>query len=258
MTKTELENRTDLLLEIAEMLLGSGADTNSVQIYLDRFANAVGCNLEMSATHWAVMLTIVSKEDSQATYSKVKKIKSHGTNFNIISEFSIKSREIEKCGICYNDLREFTTNLKEKKHNYHIVSILLLVGFASAGFAYLFGGDFYNMLVTFVASAVGQQVKFLAHKKGINPYFCVGYAAFTSCIIAMFGMLYNIGARPDLAVATCVLYLIPGSVFVASFTDFIEGRVVNGLVRLTHALIMAFAIAAAMFLAMYIFQLKIF
>jgi uncharacterized membrane protein YjjP (DUF1212 family) len=190
--------------------------------------------------------------------SKIKKIPNHGTNFNVGAELSAKSREVEKIPISYEELSDFVEELAKRKHNYHLTSILLLVGFASAGFAYLFGGDWKNMLVTFLASAVGLVVRLESQKKKLNPYFCVGLAALTSCIIAMFGMLFNIGSRPDLAVATCVLYLIPGSIFVASFVDFIEGRVVNGMVRLAHACIISFFIAVAMLMSMTIFNLKVF
>lgn len=260
MEHNNLEEYSKLLIQIASMMMEAGADTKSTQLYLDRFAQFMDCQLEMSATHWAIAISVIDKTDSSRTCSKVKRIPRYGVNFARITDLSTLSRKVvlhpQEWSLAR--LTDEVELLAKQKAHYSPGLMILMVGLASAGFTYLFGGDVVNMLVTLLAGSAGLYCRMQAQKKLANTYYCIGLAAFTSCFIAMLGMYFELGTRPDLSVATSVLHLIPGAVFVVSFVDFIEARVINGIVRLAHALIISLFITTGMLVAMSMFHLKVF
>jgi uncharacterized membrane protein YjjP (DUF1212 family) len=57
------------------------------------------------------------------------------------------------------------------------------------------------------------------------------------------------------AFATSVLFLIPGVPLINSFSDLIDGNIMNGIVRGVNGLIIAFAIALGLLTAMQVYQL---
>ena len=63
----------------------------------------------------------------------------------------------------------------------------------------------------------------------------------------------GIGDTPEHALATSVLFLIPGVPLINSLTDMIDGNTLNGIVRGVTGLIMAFAIALGLMIAIQIY-----
>jgi uncharacterized membrane protein YjjP (DUF1212 family) len=80
-----------------------------------------------------------------------------------------------------------------------------------------------------------------------NPYLCVYFAAFTASFIAGLAEYFQIGAQPDKAFATSVLFLVPGVPLINSVTDLLEGNIQNGLIRAINGLMIAFSIAMGLF-----------
>jgi len=65
----------------------------------------------------------------------------------------------------------------------------------------------------------------------------------------------GIGAHPELAFATSVLFLVPGVPLINSFTDLIDGNISIGIVRGTNGLLVAFSIALGLLAAMVVFKI---
>jgi uncharacterized membrane protein YjjP (DUF1212 family) len=72
-------------------------------------------------------------------------------------------------------------------------------------------------------------------------------------MIAGLSVKLGIGDTPEHALATSVLFLIPGVPLINSFTDLIDGNTLNGIVRGINGFIMAFAIALGLMIAMKIY-----
>ena len=89
-----------------------------------------------------------------------------------------------------------------------------------AGFCNIFGGDYTNMAVAMASTFIGLFVLQEAHKKNFNIYFRVVLASFIASVFAAFGVLFELGKSPDIALATSILFLVPGVPMINSFTDF--------------------------------------
>jgi uncharacterized membrane protein YjjP (DUF1212 family) len=136
--------------------------------------------------------------------------------------------------------------LKALPHYPRLV-ILGLVGMAGAAFCRIFGGGYIEMLVAFGATVAGLFVRQEAMRVKFNPYICVYFASLTASFIAGLAEIYQIGAQPDKAFATSVLFLVPGVPLINSVTDLLEGNLQNGIIRAMNGLIIAFSIAMGLF-----------
>lgn len=248
-----IEEAGILLLEIGAHLMSSGASSNRVRVTIDRIAQAFEMEAELLVTNRALMLTVMDKENHEY-FSKVKRTSPHGVNFRLVSGISRMSwRVVEEKWDLSQIWNEF--NRLKSLSVYPRIVILMFVALAGASFCRLFGGDILEMVLTFIASFMGLFVRQESLKKEFNPYLCVFFASLTASLIAGLGIIFGWGESPENAFATSVLFLIPGVPLINSFTDFIDGNILNGMVRLINSLLIAFAIALGLLSAMLIYQL---
>ncbi|WP_167617507.1 threonine/serine ThrE exporter family protein [Maribellus sediminis] len=233
------------LLEVGALLMSSGASTHRTRVTLNRIANGLGYEIESLITQRAIMLTII-EEDQKYLFSRLKRISPLKPNFKMVSGISHLSWDVMEEKWSLQQINAELDRLKSLPH-YPRWVLLTTVGAAGSGFCYLFGGDALNMLVAFVATVIGLFVRQEATKLKFNPYLCVFFAAFIASFIAGLSELFEIGSQPDKAVATSVLFLVPGIPLINSVTDMMDGNIQNGLVRAINGLMIAFAIAVGLF-----------
>lgn len=233
----------------------SGANSNLILTVLNRFSYVLGYEARVFITHRAFMMTLVSI-DKKSQYTEIKRLPQHGVNFSVISELGRMSIKAMTFNWDYD--RVFSeVNRIELSKRYPRSIVLIAVSLSGAGFCNLFGGDWVNMIVVFVATLVGLFIRQETHKRQFNAYFCIYLAALASSLITASAWYYDIGFHPQLAIATAVLYLIPGVPLINSFIDFIDGFIINGVVRFVNGLISIFSIAMALFLVMWLFNINV-
>lgn len=230
-----------ILLEIGALLMSSGASTNRTRITMERIARGLGYGIELLITQRALMLTIIEK-DQQHFFSRLKRISPHGANFRIVSGISHLSWNVMEQDWTIAQISEEVQRLKALPHYPRLV-VLGMVGLAGAGFCRIFGGGYIEMTVAFVATVAGLFVRQEATKAKFNPYLCIFFAAFAASLIAGTAEYLKIGAEPDKALATSVLFLVPGIPLINSVTDLMDGNIQNGMVRAMNGLMIAFSIA---------------
>ncbi len=243
--KDDAQSVGNILLEIGALLMSSGANSNRIRVTMERIANGLGYKTELLITHRALMLTIIEKEQ-QHFFSRLKRTSPHGVNFRVVSGISHLSWNVLEQNWTVAQIAEEVHRLKSLPH-YPRVVILGLVGLAGTAFCRIFGGGYIEMLVAFVATVVGLFVRQEAMRIKFNPYLCAYFASLTASFIAGLAELYHIGAQPDKAFATSVLFLVPGVPLINSVTDLLEGNLQNGIIRGINGLIIAFSIAMGLF-----------
>lgn len=134
--------------------------------------------------------------------------------------------------------------------------VLLFVSLAGASFCFNFGGSFIEMIITFGATFCGLFVKQELVKRHFNTYFCTYAAATVASLIIAVLSVAGLSLPPVNAFATCVLFLVPGVLFINCFTDLIEGNTMNGIVKGVSALIYALAIAFGLLNTIIIFNMN--
>ena len=249
----KLKRTANLLLDISSLLMVSGANTNRANVSIDRFASVLDCKAHRMISHKNIVMTLTDNK-SDISFTKVQSIPSYAINFSIISAISRASWYAIDRNWSFVQIEREIEEIKAKK-KYPRLLVLFAVSLAGAGFCNIFGGDYINMTVAMVSTFVGLVVLQEAHKKNFNIYFRVVLASFIASVIASFGILFEFGKSPDIALATSILFLVPGVPLINSFTDFLDNYILNGTVRFAIGLMTVLAIAIGLFGAILIFQL---
>ncbi|KFC58516.1 threonine/serine exporter family protein [Flavobacterium gilvum] len=244
----------EMLLEIGSLLMVSGANTERVKVTISRISSAFDCNSDLMITNHALMITLTYK-DNIKTFTSVKWVPNMHLNFNLISDISTMSWKIveEKWSV---ERINKELLLLDKKPLYSRSLVLFLVSLAGASFCRLFGGDFVEMGLCFAGTFAGLYVRQETMKLKFNFYLCVFFAALTSSFLIALCSFLNPGRDFIHALSTSTLFLIPGVPMINSFSDLIDGNILNGTIRGVNVLVIAFCIALGLMVSLLIFNLN--
>ncbi|TNE69437.1 threonine/serine exporter [bacterium] len=242
-----------LLLEIGGLLMSSGASSERIRITTNRIAEAFGYSCDLLITHRALMIS-VNSNNSNEFFSSLKRTSPHGVNFTVVSGISKMSWKIVEENWSIELIKEEMARLKSISA-YPRWLTLVLVGLAGSAFCFLFGGAGLEMAVTFTATVAGLYVRQESHKLKFNPYLNVFFGSVTASMISGLLSKFDWGTNPETAFATSVLFLIPGVPLINSFTDLMDGNIMNGVIRGFNGLMIALAIALGMLVSLMIYQM---
>jgi uncharacterized membrane protein YjjP (DUF1212 family) len=243
----------EMLLEIGSLLMVSGANTERVKMTISRIAGAFGCNSDLMITNHGLMITLTYKNKLK-TFTSVRWVPNMHLNFNLISDISTMSWKIvqEKWSVERINQEVLLLN---RKPLYPRILVLTLVALAGASFCRIFGGGLIEMLVCFTGSFLGLYVRQETMKLKFNFYLCIFFAAATSSFLVGLYSYLNPTATFIHALSTSVLFLIPGVPMINSFSDLIDGNILNGTIRGINVLIISFAISLGLMVSLLIFNL---
>ena len=224
------------IAEYSAHLMGAGVHTSRVVRNSKRIGEAFGLDVKLGVFHKNIILTIVDKETNEAC-NEVIDIPAHPISFEHNSELSALSWEAVDNHL---SLEELTAKYK-KIVSAPMIFVLLLVGFANASFCKLFGGDLISMGIVFSATITGFYLKQQMQKKKLNHYIVFIVSAFVASLCASTALIFD--TTSEIAMATSVLYLVPGVPLINGVIDIVEGYVLTGFARLTEASLLIVSIA---------------
>ena len=223
------------IAEYSAHLMGAGVHTSRVVRNSKRLGEAFGLDVKLGVFHKNIILTIIDKETNEAC-NEVIDIPAHPISF----EHNSLSWEAVDHHLSLEELKE-----KYKKiisaPMMHPLFVLILVGFANASFCKLFGGDLISMGIVFSATLTGLYLKQQMQKKKMNHYIIFIVSAFVASLCASTALIFD--TTSEIALATSVLYLVPGVPLINGVIDVVEGYVLTGFARLTEASLLIVSIA---------------
>ena len=213
------------IAEYSAHLMGAGVHTSRVVRNSKRIGEAFGLDVKLGVFHKNIILTIVDKETNEAC-NEVIDIPAHPISFEHNSELSALSWEAVDNHL---SLEELTAKYKKivSAPMIHPLFVLLLVGFANASF--------------FSATITGFYLKQQMQKKKLNHYIVFIVSAFVASLCASTALIFD--TTSEIAMATSVLYLVPGVPLINGVIDIVEGYVLTGFARLTEASLLIVSIA---------------
>ena len=224
------------IAEYSAHLMGAGVHTSRVVRNSKRIGEAFGLDVKLGVFHKNIILTIIDKETNEAC-NEVIDIPAHPISFEHNSALSWEAVDKQ-------------LSLEELKEKYkkivsapmiHPLFVLILVGFANASFCKLFGGDLISMGIVFSATITGLYLKQQMQKKKMNHYIIFIVSAFVASLCASTALIFD--TTSEIALATSVLYLVPGVPLINGVIDVVEGYVLTGFARLTEASLLIVSIA---------------
>lgn len=240
--KEDIQELLNFLLEYSTSLMGVGVQTARVVHNATRIAKAFGCSLDMTIFQKSIIMTIVDNDDLLHPKTSVDKIKPLALNFELISTLSALSWYIYDNRPTLGEARvKYEAIMAKPRMSRWLV--LFLVSCANASFCRLFGGDGIAMAVVFIATLTGFFIRQEMMSRHMNHLFIFVVSSFVASLIGGIAVLNRWGNTPDIALASSVLYLIPGVPLINSVIDFMDGHVLAGLSRLINAFLLIICIA---------------
>ncbi|MDO6527756.1 threonine/serine exporter family protein [Motilimonas sp. 1_MG-2023] len=246
LTKQQQTEITRIAIKAGQLLQQHGAESRLIEQTTTRLGVALGAqSIELAVSADALVLTSLFEGRCITT---TRKVHDRGINMQMVCDVQRICVMAEKQLLRAADVNKKLDKLKPMKYNRWLV--VLMIGLSCASFSHLFGGDWWAFAVTFVASATAMFVRQeLAHRHH-NPFINFAVTAFIATLISSFGVIYQLGNRPDLAMAACVLLLVPGFPLINAVSDMVKGHINMGIARWTAATLLTFSVAAGIFAAM--------
>jgi uncharacterized membrane protein YjjP (DUF1212 family) len=247
----ELKEIAKFVAEYATCLLGSGVHTSRVIRNSKRIGESLGVAIRMTAFHKSLILTVYNSQNDNV-YTEVLDIPALPISFEYNSELSSLSWKAYDKRLPLDVLREEYRQIKEKpKMSPHW--ILLLAGLANASFCKSFGGDWSAVAVVFVATLAGFFTRQQMQRKPINHFVVFTVSAFIASMCASTTLLFG-DATAEIAIATSVLFLIPGVPLINGVIDIVEGHTLTGGSRLIQAFLLIICIAVGLSFPLSLFR----
>lgn len=134
--------------------------------------------------------------------------------------------------------------------------VLVLASAANASFCRLFGGDVVAMAIVFIATMAGMRLKQILCDAKCDVRVAVLCAAFFSSSLSACDHIFGLGGTPQIAVATSVLYLIPGVPYINAVSDVIDRHYLSAISRLTDAVVLTLCLSLGLCLSVFLLGLE--
>ena len=238
-TQAELKAIARFVAEYATRLMGSGVHTSRVVRNTKRLGEALGVRVIVSAFQKVVNFSVVDDESGEVC-TEAADIPPLPISFELNAELSALSWEAYDRRMPLPEIRTRYAEIIARPRLGPIFT-LLLVGLANASFCRLFGGDWLAVSIVFTATLLGFFLRQRMQARGLNHYVIFIASSFAASMCASVALMFD--TTSEVALATSVLFLIPGVPLINGVIDIVEGHVLNGIARLTSALMLIICIA---------------
>jgi uncharacterized membrane protein YjjP (DUF1212 family) len=250
LTEPQQREATRLCVETGLMLLQHGAESALVENLSRRLALALGVpRAEVALLANAVVVTTLSEGHCITT---VRRNEDRGINMHVVTEVQRAVLDAEDGRLDATGYRERFDAVKPLRYPRWLVSVL--IGLSCACFARLIGADWTSCAVAFVAAGVAMGVRLTLVRLHFNPVVNFFVTAFVATSVAGQGAIYKIGGTPQVAMAACVLLLVPGYPLINSISDMVKGYINTGLARGMYAVLLSAGACAGIVLAMSVWK----
>ena len=238
-TQAELTELLDFIGEYATYLLGSGVHTSRVVRNARRIGASQSVDVRLTTFQRTSILT-VREEGNPEVVTQVVEIPHLPISFERNSDLSALSWDALDDRLPLDEIRRRYGELIDKPR-IDPIFVLVTVGLANASFCRLFGGDWTAAGIVFTATLVGFAARQRMQAHGVNHFLIFIISAFMASLCASAALRFDCTA--ETALATSVLYLVPGVPLIKGVIDIVEGHILIGFSRLINALLLIICIA---------------
>lgn len=238
------------IAEYSSHLMGCGVHTSRVIRNSKRIGESFGIDVKISVFQKNIILTLLD-QDTREAYSEVVDIQASPISFEHNSELSALSWEAFDRRLSLEELKGKYERIVSSPRMDSLFT-LILVGLANASFCRLFGGDWCSAGIVFSATIVGFFLKQQMQHKKFNHYVTFVVSAFVASLCASMALIFD--TTSEIALATSVLFLIPGVPLINGVIDIVEGYILTGCARLIDALLLVICIAVGLSFTLLLFK----
>lgn len=241
---------TRLCVVTGLMMMQFGAESALVESTVRR----LGLALSMGSVEVALManaITVTTLCDDQCI-TTVRRNEDRGINMHVVTEVQRTMLDVEAGKLDAAGARRRLEEIRPLRYPRWVVAVM--IGLSCACFARLANADWTGCGVTFVASAVAMAVRQQIAHMHFNPMVNFFAAAFVATSISGLSLIARLGDTPKIAMASCVLLLVPGFPLINSVSDMVKGYINTGISRGMLACMLALASCGGIVLAMTVWR----
>ncbi|MDE6435918.1 MAG: threonine/serine exporter family protein [Muribaculaceae bacterium] len=242
------------LADYAALLSGCGATCIRIEKNVRRMTAAFGVDSDITLMPTHVYVSVWGADIADACVA-MRKTAACGISFNLNARLSRLSWEVADNHLDLAAALERFGSIRNTKPTGKW-EVLLLTSLANTSFCRLFGGDAVAMLIVFISTLAGYRLKqiMLEDKRDVRVTFLC--SSFFSASLSAAGLIFSLGATPEIALATSVLYLIPGVPYINAVSDMIYRHYLCAFSRFMDAAILTACLSAGLCAGMVLLGLK--
>ncbi len=230
------------IVKYATHLMGCGVHSSRVIRNTTRISQALGYEAELCIMPQHIIVTVQCDKINEKV-TEVARIPHLPINFKHNSELSALSWSAFDEQLSLEDVEARYSKIVNTPR----LSFFLVLTFASAAnasFCKLFGGDATSIVIVFIATAIAFYFRTLMLKTKVNIYFIVFLTAFLASLTSSLSLL--LPTTSDIALATSVLFLVPGVPLINGIIDTFDGHILTGISRLIQATLIIVSLASGL------------
>ena len=252
---TRLKHTCGFLADYATAMLSAGATNSRIDRCVRRIAGGCGVDVDLSILPTRVLLAVWDKEHSHS-YCQVGKTQTGGVNLNTVSRLSRLSHAVAGSdGMSVDEARQAMDRILCQPRIGKWV-VIVLTSVANLSFCELFGGDWLAMSVVFAATFAGYTLKEALLSWHWDTRIVTIVSSTVSAILGASCLLFGIGTTPEVALATSVLWLVPGIRFINAMSDLLKGHHLCAASRLTDALVTTICLSLGLCIALLLVNIE--
>ena len=236
----ELEKIAMTALRMARILTECGARVRVVHQGASLVVRGLGVEPVGIRTGYASQeITVRSGEN---TITRMMSMGPHGVNHRLDHAMRALAVRVPKGGLSVEEVEREMDGLVRETPRHPLWLVALAVGLACAAFGRLLGIDWLAFGPVFLGGGLGQAVRMLLMRRGLNPFVVATAIAFLASAIAGFGAHLFGSGTINLAMMAAILLLVPGVPITNAQTDIMDGYPSMGSARAVSVLmVMIFA-----------------
>lgn len=236
----QLEKIAMAALRMARVLVECGARVRVVHQGATLVARGLGVEPVGLRTGYASQeITVRSGAN---TITRMMTIGSHGVNHRLDHAMRALAVRVSKGTMTVDEVEAEMNRLIKTTPRHPLWLVALAVGMACAAFGRLLGIDWLAFGPVFVGGGLGQALRMLLHRRGVNTYVVAAAIAFVAAGTAGAGAHLLGSTTVNLAMMAAILLLVPGVPATNAQTDIMDGYPSMGSARAVSVLmVMIFA-----------------
>lgn len=244
------------IADYAAWLFGCGATCKRIRKNVNRIAEAWQLDLETTINPGSISV-LLSDKDTHESFVYIKRIPHTAISFLKNTKLSELSWMIVDKDMSLQQAQDAFQSIISAPYT-NKWAVLILTSFANLAFCRIFGGDAIAMAIVFVATFAGFKLKQVLLEEHTDHKVVFLLCAFFSSVIGAAGYVFHLGNTPEVAVGTCVLYLIPGIPYINSISDLLVGQYLVSYSRFMNAIVLTFCLSIGLAGGILLMNLKLF
>ncbi|MDD6356776.1 MAG: threonine/serine exporter family protein [Bacteroidales bacterium] len=246
-----LQDKANAIGYYVTELLAVGTHTSRAERNVQRISRSWGIEVAMAVFPKNVILTVTAPESGKI-HTSSRNIPARGISFRINKELSALSWRTFDNKLSVEQFLSECEGILSKKQ-FSNIYVAPLAALANASFCYLFGGDWTAMFCVFLSTLTGFTAKIWLHRFSVNDYIAFVAVAMLSSMMSALSFPLGSGT-PDVALATSVLFLVPGVLLINGIIDVVEGHALMGFSRLIKSTLLIISLAIGLAFTLSILQ----